>query len=389
MPSLSPYKDAIDIVKDLGGEAFEHCYQCGLCSGTCPWNLVRSLIVRRLIHQAQLGLVAFEEEDIWLCATCGACVARCPRGVEIIDIMKALRRVVSEMGVARVPESLRITAGALTSEGNPIGEDRGKRGNWAAGLGVKEFAPGVDLLYSPCCIPALDPKARRIATATAKVLAAAGADFGILGARESCCGESIRKAGGEEVFQGLVAGNTRVFSEAGVKKILVSSPHCYHTFKNEYPEIGGRFEVIHFVQYVHERIREGALALSREINKTVAYHDPCYLGRHNGIYDEPREVLRSIPGLKLIELPDARENSLCCGGGGGRIWMETVKGERFSDLRLKQALDAGAEVLAISCPYCMLNFDDSALTMDVGGRIQIRDISELVWESVRQGEFSS
>jgi Fe-S oxidoreductase len=163
---------------------------------------------------------------------------------------------------------------------------------------------------------------------------------------------------------------------------LVSSPHCYHTFKNEYPALGGNFEVVHTAQYLLELIRDQKLKLTKELNKKVAYQDPCYLGRHNGIYDEPREVLRSIPGLELIELPDSREESICCGGGGGRIWIETKKGERFSDLRLEQAIEAGAEILAVACPYCMLNFDDSVLTMDKGEIIEIRDISELVWGAI-------
>ena len=163
---------------------------------------------------------------------------------------------------------------------------------------------------------------------------------------------------------------------------MVSSPHCYHTFKNEYPALGGNFEVVHTAQYLLELIRDQKLKLTKELNKKVAYQDPCYLGRHNGIYDEPREVLRSIPGLELIELPDSREESICCGGGGGRIWIETKKGERFSDLRLEQAIEAGAEILAVACPYCMLNFDDSVLTMDKGEIIEIRDISELVWGAI-------
>jgi Fe-S oxidoreductase len=380
---LSPYKEVADVVKEAGGEVFEHCYQCGLCSGTCPWNLVRSFIVRRLIHQTQLGLVDFEEEDVWLCATCGACVSRCPRGVEIIDIMKSLRRVVAEVGAAKVPDSLRITSKTLSAVGNPQGEDRERRGEWAADLDVKGFVAGVELLYFPCCVPAYDSKVRRIAKATVNILNKVGADFGILGPKESCCGESVRKAGSETVFQRLASSNIEVFSEAGVKKILVNSPHCYHTFKNEYPALGGEFEVIHLTQYLWELIKEGKLGLTKELNKKVAYHDPCYLGRHNGIYDEPREVLRSIPGLELLELPDYGENSLCCGGGGGRIWVETKREERFSELRLQQALDVGAEVLAIACPYCMLNFDDSVLTMEKEEVIEIKDISELVADAMK------
>jgi Fe-S oxidoreductase len=165
-----------------------------------------------------------------------------------------------------------------------------------------------------------------------------------------------------------------------VKKILVSSPHSYHTFKNEYPEFMVNFEVVHINQYLHELISSGRLKLTKEYNKKVTYHDPCYLGRHNDIYDEPREILKKIPGLELLEMPDSRENSLCCGGGGGRIWMETPKEERFSDLRLNQAIEVGAEVLATSCPYCITNFEDSRLSLDEGEVLEIKDITEIIQE---------
>ncbi|MDY6892560.1 MAG: (Fe-S)-binding protein [Chloroflexota bacterium] len=380
--AVTPYQEAVDIVKEAGGEAFKLCYQCGLCSGTCPWNLVRSFIVRRLMHETQLGVVDFEDEDIWLCATCNACVSVCPRGVEIIDVMKSLRNVVAEVGAAKVPDSLRITTKTISAAGNPQGEDREKRGEWAENAGVKPFTQDSELLYFSCCVPAYDPKVRRIALATSSILQNVGVTFGILGAKESCCGESVRKAGNETIFQGLAEDNIKAFEESGVKKILVSSPHCYHTFKNEYPELGGNFEVVHSTQYLAELIRDGKLKFSKEINKKVAYHDPCYLGRHNNIYDEPREVLKSIPGLELIELPDNREQALCCGGGGGRIWMETKKEERFSDIRLEQALEVGADILVIACPYCMLNFDDSVLTMGKSDVIEIKDITELVQEAI-------
>jgi len=369
-------------VLEEGGGAFLSCYQCGLCSGTCPWNLVRNFSTRSLIHQAQLGVVDFEDEDVWLCATCGACVKQCPREVEIIDVMRALRRTISEMGVGNIPDSLRITMKNISGVGNPLGQPREERADWAKGLDVKTFAKGTELLYFPCCIPCYDAQARGIARATVGILTEVGIDFGILGAAESCCGEAIRKAGNESLFQGLAQGNIATFAENGVKKVLVSSPHCYHTFKNEYPELGSQFEVIHSTQYLSELIKDKKLKLTKELNRKVIYHDPCYLGRHNGVYDEPREILKSIPGVELLEFADAREDSICCGGGSGRVWMETKKGERFSDLRLKEAIEAGAEILAVACPYCMAMFKDSQLTMDKGDTIEIKDISELVQEAI-------
>lgn len=382
MQSITPLKEAVDIIKEEGGEILKLCYQCGICTSTCPWNMVRSFLVRRIMHQGQLGLIDFEAEDMWLCVTCKACVDRCPREVEIIDIMRALRRVVVEVGIAKVPDSLRLAVKNISGVGNPQGEEREKRTDWAKDLGVKTYAKGTEVLYFPCCVPAYDPQFQRVARATVNILKKVGVDFGILGAELSCCGESVRKAGNEGLFQSLAQNNISVFNEAGVKKIIVTSPHCYHTFMKEYPELGGNFEVIHFSQYLAELIKEGNLKLTKELNKKVTYHDSCYLGRHNDVYDEPREILKSIPGLELIEMTNHRENSLCCGGGGGRIWEETKKGERFSDMRIEQALEVGANILAVACPYCMVNFEDSVLTSDKGDVIEIKDIAELVQEVI-------
>ena len=237
-------------------------------------------------------------------------------------------------------------------------------------------------MYFPCCYPSYDPRLKKVAVATANILNLAGVDFGILGAKENCCGESIRKTGDEDVFKRLAKENIKTFIDHGVKKILVSSPHCYHTFKNEYPEFRVDFEVVHITQVLFELIDTGRLELKKEYGKKITYHDPCYLGRHNGIYDEPREVLKKVPGLELNEMPDCREESLCCGGGGGRVWMETQKGERFSDLRIDQAIDVGAEVLVTACPYCITMFEDSRVTMGADEKIEIKDITEIIQEVI-------
>jgi len=382
MTAISPDKETVDILLELGGETFKTCYQCGTCTGTCPWNMVTSFLVRKIMHRAQLGLIDFGDEEIWTCATCGACVKRCPRGVEIIDVMRSFRKVVAEMGVAKVPESLRVTVKNISSIGNPQGEPEDRRGDWAEALGVKPFGPEAEWLYFSCCIPAYDPKVRRMAQSTVEILGKMGAGFGVLGAKERCCGESVRKAGSEGTFQSLAASNIQAFSESGAKKVLVSSPHCYHTFKNEYPELGAEFEVMHTTQFLDQSIREGKLALTGEVKKRVIYHDPCYLGRHNDEYEAPRRVLQAIPGVELVEFADSRQSAVCCGGGGGRIWMETPKGQRFSDLRLEEAIDLGVDVLAVACPYCMFNFDDSLLTMGKEGAIEINDVSELVRQAI-------
>ena len=383
METVAPYKEIIDVIKESGGEAFKLCFQCGLCDAVCPWNRVINFSMRKLVREATFGLTDIESEEMWRCTTCGKCPQQCPRDVKQIESGVALRRIATEYGVfPTAVKPIRTISGSLVGEGNPLSEERAKRANWAEGLSVKTFTEGMEVLYFPGCYLSYDPRLKKVATATANILNLAGVDFGILGAKENCCGESIRKTGDEDVFKLLARENIKTFIDNGVKKILVSSPHCYHTFKNEYPEFMVKFEVIHISQYLFELINEGRLELTKEYGKKVTWHDPCYLGRHNGIYDEPREVLKKISGLELNEMPESREDSLCCGGGGGRIWMETPKGERFSDLRLEQAVGIGAEVLVTSCPYCITNFEDSKLTLDVGEGIEIKDITEIIQEVI-------
>ncbi|MCL0093774.1 (Fe-S)-binding protein [Dehalococcoidia bacterium] len=378
MENVADYREIVEVIRESGGEALKRCFQCGLCDVVCPWNRVRAFSMRKMVREATFGLTEIESEEIWRCTTCGRCPQQCPRDVKQIDDVVALRRIATENRV--FPTSVRsihtVSAGLAT--GNPFGEEPAKRADWAKGLSVKTFVEGTEVLYFPGCYHCYDPRLKKVAQATANILNRAGVDFGILGVKENCCGESIRKTGNEELFKHLARENIKTFIENGVMKILVSSPHCYHTFKNEYPEFKVNFEVVHISQYLFELINEGRLELTREYGKKVTWHDPCYLGRHNGIYDEPREVLKKIPGLQLNEMPDSLEDSLCCGGGGGRIWMETPKGERFSDLRLEQAIGVGAEVLVTSCPYCISNFEDSKLTLDVGEGIEIQDITEIL-----------
>jgi Fe-S oxidoreductase len=240
----------------------------------------------------------------------------------------------------------------------------------------------MEILFFVDCYLAYDPRMKKVAAATVNILKKAGVDFGILGTKENCCGESIRKTGDEETFKRVARENIKTFIENGVKKILVSSPHCYHTFKNEYPEFMVNFEVVHITQYISQLIKEGRVKLSRDYAKKITWHDPCYLGRHNNIYDEPREVLKKIPGVELVEMPDTGKDSLCCGGGGGRIWMDTPMSERFSDLRIKQADEAGARVLVTACPYCITNFEESRLNLEYDKVLEIKDITEIIQEVI-------
>lgn len=384
MESLAEYKEIVELIKENGGDAFKRCFECGLCDTLCPWNRVRQFSMRKIVRQAVFGLTEIESEDIWRCTTCGRCPQQCPRDVRQIDSVMSLRRIATEYGVYPEPvKPVKSASASLVAEGNPLTEERSKRGEWAKELSVDTFTEEKEILYFTGCYFSYDPRLKRASRATAEILKKAQVEFGILGDKENCCGESIRKAGEEELFIRLAKENIKTFIDHGVKRILVSSPHCYHTFKNEYPEFMVHFEVIHITQFLYNLIHEGKLGFSKEYSKKVAYHDPCYLGRHNGVYDEPREVLRRIPGIELVELPESRERSLCCGGGGGRIWMETPKGERFSDIRVKQALDLGVDVLVTACPYCITNFEDSRVTMEdqIGeDGIEIKEISEVIKE---------
>ncbi len=379
---LTPSKETTDIILEEGGDPLKSCFQCGLCTGVCPWNKLTTFSLRKLIHKSQLGLVDFEDEEVWRCVACNACVKRCPRDVNVPVLMRAIRRVIMEVGAGIVPHSLRISEKNIAGVGNPLGEPPERRMDWAKDLDVKTFTKGTEILYFPCCYQAYDPPTRRAAIATVNILKKVKADFGIPDNNVVCCGESIRKAGAESLFRRLAETNIKIFNELGVKKILVTSPHCYHTFKDEYPEFGGKYEVIHLSQYIDQLIQQGKLKFSNPLVKKVTYHDTCCLGRYQGIYEEHRRILSSIPGIEFEEMRDNREYSLCCGGCAGRLWMETKKGERFAELRLEQVAEVGAEVLALSCPYCMANFNDAVVTTGKSETIEVKDLAELVSEAL-------
>jgi Fe-S oxidoreductase len=381
LETIAPFKEVVDEIMEAGGDAFRFCFQCGLCDAVCPWNRVRQFSIRKIIREATFGLTEIDGEDIWRCTTCGRCPDRCPRGVKQIEVGVSLRRVASEYEVFPASvRSARTARASLISEGNPLQGERQKRADWAKNLPVKPYAEGMEILYFVGCYFSYDPRMKRVARATVDILNKAGVDFGILGNDENCCGESIRKTGSEKVFKKLARDNIKTFIDRGVKRLVVSSPHCLHTFKNEYPEFMVNFEVLHLSQYLMELVETGRLELSGEYAKKVTYHDPCYMGRHNDIYTAPRDILGMIKGLELVEMVDSHQDSLCCGGGGGRIWMDTPQEERFSDLRLHQARETGAQVLATACPYCITNFEESRLNLEYEDVLEVKDIAEIVSE---------
>jgi len=387
---VRPDWDIRDAILDMGaGDAYK-CYQCGKCMAVCPWTHVESVVfpVYRMPQSVKFGAIVSSEDtaeierevdEIYRCVGCESCTTWCPHGVSMPDIMRGIRRILVEFG--SYPSELSESVSRIHSTGNPFGEPRERRGAWAEEAEIPAFVPEMDYLYSPCCVPAYDPRATKVANATVQILRTAGVSFGVLGDRETCCGEAIRRVGVEEVFQEVAAANIAAFSAAGVHRTVVTSPHCYRTFDQEYGELGADFEAVHQTQLFANLIEQQRLEPKKSLDKKVVYHDPCALGRGCGVYDEPRAVLESIPGLELVEIPNySREHSLCCGGGSGGVWLERPKGERLSDIRVQQAAATGAEILAVACPYCLQMFSDSIKTMELD--LEVKDVSELLDESL-------
>ncbi|MDA8125581.1 MAG: (Fe-S)-binding protein [Deltaproteobacteria bacterium] len=378
--ALTPYLEMSQAIAEAGGEAFKKCYQCGTCTGTCPWSPITEFSIRKLIRLSQLGYEGIEEL-MWGCTTCKFCVDRCPRGVEIIDLVKSIRNMYAGGGM--LPTSLRGFTGSLAARGNPWSGDAEKRNDWAAGK-YPLFTAGMDYLYWTCCTVCYDPRNVQVAKASAALLDRAGLSWGLPGAEAQCCGESVRKVGDFDLFERFKTNNLELFKISGVKKILTISPHCLATFQQEY---GTDIEVIHFSALLADLLRSEKIRPTKDRGGLkVTYHDPCYLGRHSGIYDAPREILKALPGVELVEMDRIREQSMCCGGGGGGLWMERAKGERLSDLRVEEALATGATVLATSCPYCIAMLEDSVRTLNADDRIKIKDLTELVCESLEDKE---
>jgi Fe-S oxidoreductase len=380
MGYVTPFLEVTEAIKELGGRDLDACMQCATCTGVCPWNLVRYFSPRNIIRLGQFGLEGIEGEELWYCVTCNRCMDNCPRSLGITDIIRSMRAMMSETG--SLPASLKVPLGSASGRGNPWSGDPETRTAWLEGLDVKGFEAGMDYLYFTCCTQAYDARNQKAGKALIRLLKAGGVDFGILGVKENCCGDAIRKLGGEDLFGKLAGNNMGLFEEKGVKRIITGSPHCLNAFKKDYAELGGSYEAVHYVLILLDLIRKGKIAPKKRIEKKVAYHDPCYLGRHNQIYEEPRETIRSVPGIELVEMRRNREESLCCGGGGGGIWNEIPAQERFALLRVREAAEAGADVIATACPYCTLMFEDALKTAGKDEEMKVMDIAEIIEESL-------
>ena len=374
--SITLDDDRWDKVVEIIGGAAAACFQCGVCTAVCPWALVREkpLPVRTLIRRAQLGL-DHDGADLWLCTTCGHCQALCPRGVDIPGVIRSLRHWAWQE--RNVPEGLPSLMWDIHWDGNPWGQPPSKRFHWADGLDLPDFDPEQhEILLYVGCSSCYDLRLQKVARAFVAVLRAAGVQFGVLGEDEPCCGEAVNAIGQEAYLAEIVDANTRLFAERGVRHIVTLSPHCYDIFATHHP-VSDDFRPRHYTQYLAGLIDDGRLELPGIAGIPVTFQDPCYLGRVHGSFEEPRRVLNAIDGIELREMDDNREQGLCCGGGGGRMFMETVVGDRFAIPRVKQAQATGAKVLITACPACTSCLEDGLKIVD-GADLRVMDLAEVV-----------
>ncbi len=353
------------------------CIQCGKCTGGCPVARKTTLNIRSLIYYmlVEPDLKVEAHEELWDCTSCFTCVERCPKDVRPAELIIGLRGQLVEGG--RIPETIGAALMGTFRQGNPAGMAREDRTAWADGREIKAAQEGCDLLYYVGCTPSYDMRAQPVTQALTRALTIAGLDFGTLGIEESCCGNEIRRMGEEGLFEMLVEENGEMIRSVGAGRMMTVSPHCFNTFKNEYGL--DEMEVLHYTQLVAGLIEEGKLELANEVSKRVTYHDPCFLGKQNKIYDEPRAILQAIPGVELVEMDRNRERSLCCEGGGGRMWAEgTNLEERLAFQRVQEAADTGAEILAVACPFCLLTLEDAVKVRGLEEQLQVMDIMELV-----------
>jgi Fe-S oxidoreductase len=380
------------------------CTECGRCSDNCPALAtgkpldpqkivldIRDQLLRdgpKLLADPKTDTMApahFMEskpEELWACTTCAACVEACPVTIEHIDKIVDMRRYLTLMEGSAPPEAQRAMTN-IERAGNPWGEPRETRGDWAKELGVPTFAdkPDAEYLYFVGCAASVDRRNQKVARALVQVLRAAGVSFAILASEETCNGDPARRIGNEYLWQTQAQQNIETFKKYGVRKVIASCPHCFNTIANEYPQLGGNYEVVHALQLVDRLIADGKLKVGRGMAEAVAYHDPCYLGRHNGVYDQPRAVMDAMPGVQRVEIePHNRERGFCCGAGGGRMWMEEKVGQRVNHRRIEQilAINSGATKVASGCPFCLIMLEEGVGAKGVQEQIKPVDVLELV-----------
>jgi Fe-S oxidoreductase len=370
-------------------ESLGWCYGCAKCTAVCPIDIVGDYSPRKIHRRTQTGIDLFTSPDLWMCTTCMNCLRVCPKEVNMIKIMPAVREQAVLEG--SVPPELQKAFEDTAKHGNPLGQPQRKRAEWAKKAGVpvpimKDLKRPVDILWYVGSYPSYHPRGHDAAGAAARIFNALGIDFGILGVEEKDDGDSQRLAGEKGLFEMLAEENIATFSKYEFKRMVVTGPHEFNAFKNEYPKYGASFNVQHYTQFLVEHLDRLKPLLKKPINLKVTLHDPCYLGRHNGEYDAPRELLRAIPGLELVEMGRCRENGYCCGGGGGGMWLDSFTKAhttmRLSERRVREAVEYGADVLAVCCPFEVSRFEDAAKSTG-NDKLIVRDILELLDESMR------
>ncbi len=382
------------------------CAVCGRCTDACPAhitgkalspmhiveNLKEHMIAighqgdRDADHVEPMPLIdgAIPEQAIWDCVSCGACMEECPVVVEHVPTIMDMRRslVLEE---SRIPETGMNALLSMEQRGHPWRGTTYSRTDWAAGLDVPTMAehPEAEILFWVGCTAALEQRSQGIARSMVKVLKSAGVDFAILGEEESCTGDPARRMGNEYLFQTMAQQNVEVLNTYNIKTIVTTCPHCFNTLRNEYPQFGGDYEVLHYSQFVDGLIREGRIKPVKIMDVSVAYHDSCFLGRHNGVYDEPRNVAKAIPGLKLVEMsPRCRERGFCCGAGGGHMWIEESQGERINHVRTDHFLETGADTVGVSCPFCLQMMTEGIQSKGQSDTKEARDVLEILADSI-------
>ncbi len=382
------------------------CTRCGRCQDSCPAYLsgkplspkkvnqdikanlqarAKSLALKKEQDPETPALVgnSIKEDEIWSCTTCYACHQACPVSIEHIDKIVDMRRNLVLMQ-SRFPNQLKTLFKNMETNYNPWAFGYQSRADWAKDLGIKTLREdkSVDMLYWVGCAGSFDDRNKKVSQALVNILKKAQVSFGILGNEETCCGETARRTGNEYLAQILMQGNIEILNKYGVKKILVTCPHGYNTFKNEYPQFGGSFQVIHHTELLWDLIGQGRLKLSAKYEKSTTYHDSCYLGRYNDIYDAPRKLIERLCQIKPEEAKLSRSKSFCCGAGGGRMWMEETLGRRINQMRIQQLSLTGCETISTACPYCLTMLEDGVKEKNLAEKLCVRDTAELVEELI-------
>ncbi len=386
-PADMTWKQRLDVMS---------CTECGRCQDACPaYNTGKALSPKLLVMAMRDHLLngestpivpnAVTDDVVWDCVTCGACVRECPVGIEHVDHVIDLRRNLV-MVESRFPDEAGTMLRDVDRTSNPWGRPQGDRLHWADGLGVRVLQPGEaapDVLFWVGCAPAFDERARKAAVSTAKLLQEAGVDFAVLGPREACTGDPARRMGDEYTFQRLAGENVATLNEARVKKIVTTCPHCFNSLGNEYRDFGGAYEVVHHTEFLAQLVREGRLSPAPS-DRTITYHDSCYLARHNDVRTQPRELVAAVG--KPVEMARNRERTFCCGAGGARMWMEEKRGRPINQERVREAASTGAETLAVACPFCTVMLDDGV--RETGANLQVFDLATLLHEAVERKKTS-